>query len=348
MSATRFTLRGLVLLAAVTPAAYAAQTYTDTQGDQVGSSNKARDIWSVVMDNDANNLIVTVNLDPGANLGTSTFDFGVGMNAGPASNGDNQSNATTHGNAYSRLISIDPSLGGMTAWIGGFPALAPGVPTANQGTASNPWTSYGFNNYVWTGTAWTKKTQVLTGMTLTSQGTGTTPSSFTLVSPLADFTSVLNTALGSTIYFDVFDTGTSNTQGAYDSLADASPTPGAAVQYNATTLLSYRIHGLAGDANYDGTINGDDFAIVDAGKAASRTGWANGDFNNDGVIDQNDYLLMDTNYGIQIGAFDPAFLDDRRREFGDAYVAQLLAAVPEPASLAACGLVMLPLIRRRR
>jgi len=50
-------------------------------------------------------------------------------------------NATTHGNPYGRAISIDSSLGGMTDWIGIFGA-------GGSGSGTSPYTSFGFNDYV--------------------------------------------------------------------------------------------------------------------------------------------------------------------------------------------------------
>ena len=105
---------------------------------------------------------------------------------------------------------------------------------------------------------------------------------------------------------------------------------------------------LPGDANVDGTVNADDFALIDKGFAAHLAGWSNGDFNGDGVVDQNDYLIIDAAF-LQHGGADPAaLLAERESQFGTAYVQELLASVPEPASLAACGFALLPLLSRRR
>ncbi len=70
----RTLLCGAAVLGLATSGLRAApMLFTDTHGDQVGSTNKARDIWSVTVDNDASNLIITINLDPGATLGTVSF-----------------------------------------------------------------------------------------------------------------------------------------------------------------------------------------------------------------------------------------------------------------------------------
>jgi hypothetical protein len=91
-----------------------------------------------------------------------------------------------------------------------------------------------------------------------------------------------------------------------------------------------------GDANLDGIVNADDYALLDRGYAAGGAFWWQGDFNYDGAIDENDYLLIDTTYG-QIHGLSPELLARREQQFGSVYVSQLIASVPEPASLAACG-----------
>jgi hypothetical protein len=113
---------------------------------------------------------------------------------------------------------------------------------------------------------------------------------------------------------------------------------------------------LPGDANSNGRIDADDFALLDRGFAryaagliaANDAGWTDGDFNGDGVVDAADYTLIDTTFAQHGGAFSPDVLAARQAAFGDAYVASLIASVPEPASLAACGLAVLPFLSRRR
>jgi hypothetical protein len=106
---------------------------------------------------------------------------------------------------------------------------------------------------------------------------------------------------------------------------------------------------LLGDANGDGRIDGDDFALTDRGFNQHLTGWSNGDFNGVNGVDAADYQILDQAYLAQGGAPSPAFLAARANAFGDGYVSQILAAVPEPTSIAtlATGL-LLPLARRRR
>jgi SdrD B-like domain len=56
----------------------------------------------------------------------------------------------------------------------------------------------------------------------------------------------------------------------------------------------------AGDANFDGKINVDDYGRIDFNVTiAGTSGWFNGDFNRDGKINVDDYGIIDFNVGIQ-------------------------------------------------
>jgi hypothetical protein len=106
---------------------------------------------------------------------------------------------------------------------------------------------------------------------------------------------------------------------------------------------------LTGDTNLNGTIDPDDYALLDRSFARSLPDahWSDGDFNYDGLLDQQDYLLIDTTLGQAQQGLSPGFLSTREQQFGPQYVSTLLASVPEPSSLlAACGL-SLPLLSRR-
>lgn len=213
-----------------------ATTYTDVLGDGQGSANLLRDLSSASITNDASNLYITINLNPGANIATGgSFNYVIGITSG--SGGDTSANATTHGNPYGRSISFDSSLGGMTDFIGVFGA-------GGSGTAGSPFTSYGFNDYAWNtngvSQTWSKINQVSSGMPIS----GTPPSSISLTIPMSDFASNLSLTPGTTFYFDIFSTGTSGNQTAYDSLVVQGPIQGtfsATAQYNATALYSYTI-----------------------------------------------------------------------------------------------------------
>ncbi|MDD5140933.1 MAG: PEP-CTERM sorting domain-containing protein [Verrucomicrobiales bacterium] len=218
-------------------------TYTDTQGDAVASTlpaNGARDIWSATINNDAANFYITLNLNSGANVPTTGFNYGIGITTGnPTAGGDTSANTTTHGNAYGRAISIDSSLGGMMAWIGIFGA-------GGSGTAAVPYTSYGFNVYSFgtpgavgiTNGGWTKIDQVNSGQPFTA-------TSISITVPMIDLSANLSLTPGTTLFFDIYSTGGSGNQTAYDSLANPSPTQplpyNGTLQYNGTVLDSYTI-----------------------------------------------------------------------------------------------------------
>jgi hypothetical protein len=102
---------------------------------------------------------------------------------------------------------------------------------------------------------------------------------------------------------------------------------------DATSLLL--LPTLAGDANLDGLITPDDYALLDRSYARSLSNahWTDGDFNYDGAVDASDYLLIDTALG-QAQGFSPGFLAQREQQFGAAYVSTLLSSVPEPSAIA--------------
>jgi hypothetical protein len=118
-----------------------------------------------------------------------------------------------------------------------------------------------------------------------------------------------------------------------------------------------RFHGYAtkvsgvvevpGDANEDGKINADDYALIDRGLRRHLTGWNNGDFNGDNTVSTADYLIIDAQLAKQVG-LNPDFLASREVAFGPDYAAALVAAVPEPASLTLAAAGLLGLRRRRK
>src|SRR5207248_7493326 len=87
-----------------------------------------------------------------------------------------------------------------------------------------------------------------------------------------------------------------------------------------------------GDANLDGTLNGDDYFQIDShfNQDGAIFGYFNGDFNYDGAINGDDYFIIDSNWNT--GSTAPPFPTS----------AASVAAVPEPTismlALAACGL----------
>lgn len=222
-------------------------TYTDELGDQQGSANLLRDLYQATISNDANNLYITLDINPGGNLATGgAFNYVIGITTGnPSAGGDTSADSTTHGNAYDRAISFDSSFGGMTDFIGIFGA-------GGSGSTSSPYTSYGFNDFVF-GTpgsssaagVWTKIETVSSGEPLSDQTGTTIPNAITITVPLSDFADNLSLTPGTTFDFDIDSTGTSAGQTAYDSLAVQGPlqsgTFSSTAQYNATMLDSYTI-----------------------------------------------------------------------------------------------------------
>jgi hypothetical protein len=53
------------------------------------------------------------------------------------------------------------------------------------------------------------------------------------------------------------------------------------------------------DADLNGTINANDYSLLDEGYFHQSTGWLNGDFNYDGSVDGSDYTLTDNAYNSQ-------------------------------------------------
>jgi len=235
-----------------------ASPYTDTQGDSIGSVNGGRDIVGATITNNATYLYITVEVNPtacsntssgvtgtgnnetAANIATSSYDYLMGITMTGVT-GATSANGTLE-NAYGRAISIDSGLGGMTDMIGMF------------GLGTPSFTTEGFNDYVWSGTAWTVKSNVNTvtaanaqGDSLYASGGDTTDNTFTVVVPIADFTN-LGLTTGSTFDFDIYSSGTSGNQTAYDALANSSPTEtgtyNATSNFNDLTLDSYTIQAV--------------------------------------------------------------------------------------------------------
>jgi autotransporter-associated beta strand protein len=105
-----------------------------------------------------------------------------------------------------------------------------------------------------------------------------------------------------------------------------------------------------GDANLDGVVSGDDFAILVGNLGKSAAAWDKGDFNYDGVVSGNDFALLVANLGkasngadVTLPAADLAAIDAFAAANG------LMADVPEPAS---AGLLLVAgvgfMARRRR
>lgn len=124
-----------------------------------------------------------------------------------------------------------------------------------------------------------------------------------------------------------------------------------------------------GDTDFNGAVDFDDYARIDAGYNNAGSGWLNGDLDFNGVVNFDDYSLVDVAFNNQSGSLRRAlsYLDGGDRsnqgmntpalqlvmnhfgQFGQSYATGFLNAVPEPASaLALSGLAALTASRRRR
>ncbi len=104
-----------------------------------------------------------------------------------------------------------------------------------------------------------------------------------------------------------------------------------------------------GDANLDGVVSGDDFAILVGHLGKLVSGWDEGDFNYDGVVSGDDFALLVGNLGraangadITIPASDLAAIDAFAAANG------LMADVPEPTTMGLLGLAAAGILARRR
>ena len=68
--------------------------------------------------------------------------------------------------------------------------------------------------------------------------------------------------------------------------------------FAADVLARYTVYG---DTNLDGTVTAADLTRMDAGAVNHLTGWQNGDVNYDGVVDGSDYALADNAFNQQAG-----------------------------------------------
>jgi hypothetical protein len=127
-------------------------------------------------------------------------------------------------------------------------------------------------------------------------------------------------------------------------LAGAATTTYAGLTVDATTVLTKFTY--YGDANLNGRIDRDDFALTDRGFVRGLTGWINGDYNYDGTINLGDYMLIDRSLLLQGTPLSVDLIAQREKQFGVGYVAGLLATVPEPAL--GCTLSAIPMILTRR
>jgi autotransporter-associated beta strand protein len=128
-------------------------------------------------------------------------------------------------------------------------------------------------------------------------------------------------------------------------------------------LIKYTYYG---DTDFNGMIDGDDYARIDGGFNMGLSGWLNGDCDLNGVIDGDDYALIDNAFSTQSGTLRRAMSylsgDDRSARgmdhpvlqrvgdhfsrFGLPYAEHFLASVPEPAIPLVSGMMALGTRRR--
>ncbi len=67
------------------------------------------------------------------------------------------------------------------------------------------------------------------------------------------------------------------------------------LDYGNTEVAWMNYRALGGDANGDGSVDGQDFTLWNANKFSSGTDWTTGDFNGDGVTDGQDFTIWNSN-----------------------------------------------------
>jgi hypothetical protein len=106
---------------------------------------------------------------------------------------------------------------------------------------------------------------------------------------------------------------------------------------------------LNGDANYDGAVNGSDFALLAGNFGRTGLKWSNADFNFDGDINGSDFALLAGNFGKSLPGGASGLTTDLEMAQFLAFGESIGVPVPEPtagAGLFAAG--VLALRRRRR
>ncbi|MDB5325597.1 MAG: autotransporter-associated beta strand repeat family protein [Phycisphaerales bacterium] len=99
---------------------------------------------------------------------------------------------------------------------------------------------------------------------------------------------------------------------------------------------------LLGDANLDGSVNFNDFLVLQ--NNFNQPGiFVQGDFNYDGVVNFNDFLVLQNNFNQSVSGVAPGV---SKAEI--AAMTAFASSVPEPTSLAVLGLGAAAMLRRRR
>ena len=91
-------------------------------------------------------------------------------------------------------------------------------------------------------------------------------------------------------------------------------------------------------------MDGSDYTRIDYASLHGGTGWFNGDFNYDGTVNGSDYTLIDNAFNSQAASLaaelaEPAAVDS--------FQVSNVAGVPEPATLGIASVACLALLGRR-
>jgi hypothetical protein len=106
---------------------------------------------------------------------------------------------------------------------------------------------------------------------------------------------------------------------------------------------------LPGDANFDGAVNGTDFALLAGNFGKTGQTWNTGDFNFDSAVNGTDFALLAGNFGRTIPSPAAASLAPTGHDWAavEAFGASIgVTPVPEPAALGLLALA--PLLGMRR
>lgn len=125
---------------------------------------------------------------------------------------------------------------------------------------------------------------------------------YTSTSPITTIRAAIIAGRGTSVglYSDL-----ANASGSFQTLgyAEASDvlhlTGGQTAGFASTTVDATSVlirYTYAGDADLNGTVNGDDYFRTDAGYTAHASGFSNGDFDFSNAINADDYFLLDVNY----------------------------------------------------
>jgi hypothetical protein len=100
---------------------------------------------------------------------------------------------------------------------------------------------------------------------------------------------------------------------------------------------------IPGDANLDGSVNFNDFLVLQNNFNAPGTTFGQGNFDFNGLTDFNDFLVLQNNFGTSLTGAAVSFTASQV-----AAIQAVAATVPEPTTLAWIGISAAATLRRRR